>query len=500
MASISREPNGRRSIQFVAGDGKRRTIRLGKISQRGAEAVKLRVEMLNAAAISGHAVDPDTAKWLAKIEDDLRDKLTRVGLVHRREASKLAEFIDGYIADRADVKPATATVYGHTRRCLVEFFGADASLRSITPGDADRWRLWLIEDQKLAPNTVRRRCGIAKQYFRAAVRQELLTHNPFADLVSAVQANTSRYHFVSREDAEKIIEACPDAEWRLIFALSRYGGLRCPSEHLALRWSDIDWAAGRMTVPSPKTEHHAGGESRVVPIFPELLPYLEDADQLAGDGAEFVIQRYRDPAVNLRTQFQRILKRAKVAQWPKLFQNLRSTRETELAEEFPLHVVCAWIGNSQPVAAKHYLQVTDAHFERAVSLGGPPSQRDEKSGESGSEKSDGEALQNPVQSSSEMVGSGGKPEPAESENAEKLALCGAVERHQVGDEGLETVDLTYWVSNNFGQLPAACAAESGAVGALSALADPLLVEIAERWESLSPDTKMAMLRLARQGE
>ncbi len=52
--------------------------------------------------------------------------------------------------------------------------------------------------------------------------------------------------------------------------------------------------------------------------------------------------------------------------WPKLFHNLRASRETELAESFPLHVVCAWIGNSQPIAAKHYLQVTDEHFERAV--------------------------------------------------------------------------------------------------------------------------------------
>jgi hypothetical protein len=51
---------------------------------------------------------------------------------------------------------------------------------------------------------------------------------------------------------------------------------------------------------------------------------------------------------------------------PKLFQNLRSTRETKLAEDFPMHVVCQWIGNSQPIAAKHYLQVTDDHFSKAV--------------------------------------------------------------------------------------------------------------------------------------
>jgi hypothetical protein len=42
------------------------------------------------------------------------------------------------------------------------------------------------------------------------------------------------------------------------------------------------------------------------------------------------------------------------------------TRETELAERFPVHVVCEWIGNSQPVAVKHYLQITEEHFARAL--------------------------------------------------------------------------------------------------------------------------------------
>jgi hypothetical protein len=53
MASISREPNGRKTIQFVAGDGRRRSIRLGKVSQRIAEEIKVRVEALLAAAVSG---------------------------------------------------------------------------------------------------------------------------------------------------------------------------------------------------------------------------------------------------------------------------------------------------------------------------------------------------------------------------------------------------------------------------------------------------------------
>jgi hypothetical protein len=73
--------------------------------------------------------------------------------------------------------------------------------------------------------------------------------------------------------------------------------------------------------------------------------------------------------VNLRTGLLRIIRWARLTAWPRLWQNLRSSRETELAAEYPIHVVCAWIGNSELIAAKHYLQVTEADFERAAKSG-----------------------------------------------------------------------------------------------------------------------------------
>jgi integrase len=247
----------------------------------------------------------------------------------------------GYVASRCDVKPNTLIVWRQTIRCLVEHFGLEKPLQDISAGDADTWRLYLI-GQNLSENTVRRRCGFAKQFFRAAFRQRLIPENPFEDLKgTTVKGNADRHYFVSRTEAEKVIQACPDSQWRLLFALSRYGGLRCPSEHLSLKWGDIDWEHGRITVPSPKTEHHPGGESRVMPLFPELRPCLEECFDLAEPRMEYVITRYRSTNANLRTQFIRIIKRAGLNPWPKIFHNLRSTRQTELEEEFPLHVVCS---------------------------------------------------------------------------------------------------------------------------------------------------------------
>ena len=75
---------------------------------------------------------------------------------------------------------------------------------------------------------------------------------------------------------------------------------------------------------------------------------------------------YRDTNTNLRTQLRRIIRRAGLTPRPKLFQNIRASRETELALVYPLHVVRAWIGNSALIANKHYLQVTEADFERGA--------------------------------------------------------------------------------------------------------------------------------------
>jgi len=68
---------------------------------------------------------------------------------------------------------------------------------------------------------------------------------------------------------------------------------------------------------------------------------------------------------NLRTQFERLVKRAGLQPWPRLFHALRASRETELAREYPIHVVRAWLGNIPRIAMKHYLPVTDADFARA---------------------------------------------------------------------------------------------------------------------------------------
>jgi integrase len=364
MASITREPNGRRLIQFMGPDGKRKSIRLGKVSQRIAEEIKVKVEHLLAAATSGYAIDNETAQWLAKIGNDLADKLAAANLMPQRASASLKPFLDCLIAQRSDLKLSTLRNLKAAKDRLVEFFGPDKNRREINSGDADAWLIWLRE--KYAKGTAGRTVRRAKQLFRAALRKKLILENPFSDVKGPSEANEARKFFVTKETAFRVLEACPNLEWQLLFALSRFGGLRCPSEHLGLKWADVDWARNRFWVSSPKTEHHEGHEGRWVPLFPELRAYLEQAFDLAEPGTVYIVNRYRDTNSNLRTQLMRIIKRAGLAPWPKLFQNLRASRETELAEQYPIHVVCKWIGHAAKIAEKHYLQVRDEYFDLAA--------------------------------------------------------------------------------------------------------------------------------------
>src|SRR5207245_1775202 len=183
MATVINDPNGFKRIQFAAPDGKRKTIRLGKVTAKQAGAFKVKVEALIGQTITG-IVDDEVSRWLAGLDDRMHNRLAAVALVRPRshQVLTLAALIDGYIAGReSDAKPRTLINLAQARKRLVGFFGADRPIRDITEADAEEFYRSLLASG-LAVNTARRTCGRAKQFLRYAVRKRLLFANPFADL------------------------------------------------------------------------------------------------------------------------------------------------------------------------------------------------------------------------------------------------------------------------------------------------------------------------------
>lgn len=360
-----------RYIQFTDAKGRRRTVSLGPVADKTARNVTFHVGKLVEAVANNDTPPRATAEWVEGVGVKLHAKLCQVGLVAPRQEKspvELAAFVDGYIEGRTDLKRMTVNILKQTRRLLVAFFGDHRDLTTVNRGEAKDWFRGMGRTH--SPATVAAYVKRARQFFADAADRRLIEDNPFEGIKTGSQTNDERRRFVPAADVLKLMDEATDAEWRVVYALARWGGLRTPSETSRLRWIDVDFEKGRMIVRPTKTERYAGKDKRVVPIFPELLPWLREAFDQAAEGAEYVVARHRGE--NLRTATLRFIERAGLTPWPKLFQNMRSTRQTELEDVFPTHVVCDWLGNSPKVARKHYLQTTDQHFDRARCYGAAP--------------------------------------------------------------------------------------------------------------------------------
>jgi hypothetical protein len=357
MASIGNDKHGVR-IQWTTSDGRRGGLRLGKVKQAAARVVCSHVDELLRANKLGISPAEGTVKWLNGIADDLHEKLVKAGLTGpRAEATTaLSAFIDQFLASALHLKEITKTAFRVCHKRMVAFFG-DCELRTIDSDRAEAWLAW-ERAQGYADATIGRDLKRARQLFRRAVKKGIVRSNPFEGIKGLKDTNDARNEYVPRATVAACIDAAPDYEWRLILGLSRYAALRIPSESTALKWADVNWEQRRFVVDSPKTG------LRVIPIDPELLPLLRDAFEATEDGAVYVTAKYRGE--NLRTELTRIIRRAGLKPWPRLFHNLRASCERDWSDRFPMATVCAWTGHDARTAQRYYLKtVAEEHFQAA---------------------------------------------------------------------------------------------------------------------------------------
>ena len=362
MASMNVDKHSCRRIQWNDSNGKRRTLRLGQLDDRTAKRIHDKVERLIRVKEHGE-VDDESSSWLTRVDDDLYAKLAKVGVVEPREAGQLGPWLDGYLMERKELKPASRIKLEQTKAKLIAFFPADMKLRSITRANASEWRASLVA-QELSVATMKIHAGNAKAFFNEALRRRLVTENPFEHLSSGPTPSDTQ-EFISAETIEKVLAACPNVRWRLVVGLARYAGLRMPSETHVLTWDDVDFQRMRLRVRSSKTEGDAGKGLRFVPITANLLPILQEGLKARGDISEVVTIRGNG---YLHNGLRRIIKAAKVTPWADGYQQLRHSFEKELVHVGGFHPITAAqrTGHSAQVSQRHYTQgVPDEVYERA---------------------------------------------------------------------------------------------------------------------------------------
>ena len=344
--------------------GMARKLWIGPVNKTQASFVADHLERLKIAAETATQPPADSIRWARAVSPRIRIQLGKWGLIDFGAAAELPRTIGDYsafyLAGRKDTKPTTIARWKNVRAKLLEHWPASASVASVTPGDCDRFAAAMRKRHK--PSHAGKLIADAKQLFEAACRDRLIEENPLAGIDCSAPHDRARESYITPEAANELIAAA-DPFYAALIAIARFGGVRVPSEPLALRLVDVDWATGRISIPACKTP------ARVIPIFPELRPHLEKLWQLAPPGSVWLFDRARKSAnTQWRKSIGDLITKTGQTPWPKRFQNLRASCQTDLEKQFPESVVNYWIGHDKQIGRKHYFRINDGHYAAALGM------------------------------------------------------------------------------------------------------------------------------------
>jgi integrase len=353
-------------------EGKRRhTIHLSSRTyrQKTVERFKEMVETLVYYRKNGtHVPDKAVTNWLTAAPVELQEKLAKVGLINVTKSKTCQELWDTCLKHKqGTVKESTMKMYRHCQDHFFKQFSPTELVEKVTADRFLEWKTSLLSAGQ-AINSVAKYVQTTKMVFDWAVDQDWLTRSPGKNIPNGKMVNRDKDRKISLEEYAKLLEACPNQEWRTIIALARIGGLRCPSELKQLRWSDVNWAENRFLVRSPKTERHEEHQERIVPLFPELRKVLEQHFASLGetDDNAFVIQCFQRTSWQLKHSFDQIANKAGMGTILKPFTNMRKTRSNEVFRRWGEIKERLWIGHSTTVMKKHYHWLEDDDFLEAA--------------------------------------------------------------------------------------------------------------------------------------
>jgi integrase len=206
----------------------------------------------------------------------------------------LKDYLSKYLDDRVDLHPNTRTRYAVSRRALESVFGG-MRLPDITDARIEEYK---ADRRKggTGPAGVNRDLSLLRQALQQAKKERYVAQNPLGD----------REHFL--DERKERLQAKPftvEEEQRLLAVATGYlrpllillldTGVRPNAEGLALKWCDIDFDRGMVTVSS-KTP--AG--LRTVPMTSRLKEELLRWKKLTGpQNSQFVFFYPKDPSKHL---------------------------------------------------------------------------------------------------------------------------------------------------------------------------------------------------------
>jgi len=327
-------------------NGRQHTLSLGRgYTAIAAERTAKIVSELVSLRKMGESPPTDLLHRVSNLPIRVQAGLERGGLILCCFGLSIGEFTEKFIESRRvnGVKPSTLSSYRTGFKYLIQHFGYDRSIATISTDNAQSFISEL--SQRLRKTSL---SSASRQYrvlFRYGVTQGFLNSSPFDFTVERVDSDESRWHYITPGTIHKVLNFCRSDHERLALALGRFGGLRCPSEFSVLRFRDFDGDVIRVP-DNTKTGF------REIPLFPEIRAAFK---RLSGNPDDYIFpNRSRGW---FRTFLLRAIRKSGVQQWKKLWINLRSSFVTDLARMgYDERTMDAIIGNTAAVRRKHYVQ------------------------------------------------------------------------------------------------------------------------------------------------
>lgn len=306
---------------------------------------------------------PNTREGLTQVqaEAELRRLMSgQAAVLGRGERRRLVDVCE-LLATRKEAlgrKRATIDAYRSWNRAHFEpFFGAATvdriDRRLVESFDSD------LALKGLSPKSRRNALGVLHSVFDFAIREGWATQNPVKEVEQPRSGGTDPdIRFLEVEEVEALLRAVPEDDLgrveRVMYLTAAMTGMR-QGELLALRWTDVDWAAARIRVRrsfvrgefgTPKSKR----SSRSVPLATRVARELELLYQATAYGADQDLV-FAHPHTGKPIDRSRLLKRFKTAVRKAdvrdvRFHDLRHTFGTRMAAQgIPMRALQEMLGH-----------------------------------------------------------------------------------------------------------------------------------------------------------
>jgi integrase len=281
----------------------------------------------------------------------------------KAEESKwtIGRLSETYFASRPEGK-ARKTDQGRFDNYLKAEFG-DKEPHEIAPLDVERLRIRLLK--KLSPQTVTHILNVLIWITNYGVANNL--SSPLAFRIKKPKVDNKKTEFLAPDELRRLIAAIEqdsDVQIRTIMKLALYTGLR-RSEILKLKWQDIDFDRGFISIRNPK-----GGQDQVIPMNDDTEVVLKCHPR--GRSSYVFPGRKGGHRVDIKRGLNRVRERAKLPSEFRPLHLLRHQFASMLASsgQVDMYTLQKLLTHKDPRMTQRYAHLRDEALKRASGLVG----------------------------------------------------------------------------------------------------------------------------------